>query len=112
MKRVMVVGSSGVLGKLICTELLRIFGNTIHLVVSDYKTSRGKETATTLGSGVRFQYLDIHHKESVEQALQEVDIIIVATKQTTPIIQKVCIEQKVFCIDVTVFGDFVISYIK
>jgi len=43
MKKMMVVGASGVLGKLVCTELLRIFENQINLIVTDYKTERGKK---------------------------------------------------------------------
>ncbi|WP_268871085.1 hypothetical protein [Ureibacillus massiliensis] len=37
MKTVMVFGASGVLGQLVCTELLRIFENEIKLIVTDYK---------------------------------------------------------------------------
>lgn len=35
------------------------------------------------------------------------DIVIVGLKQKTPSIQKTCIENKILCIDVTPFYDFV-----
>lgn len=48
MKKMMVVGASGVLGKLICMELLRVFEKQIKLIVTDYKNERGKRLAAFL----------------------------------------------------------------
>lgn len=105
--KILVAGSSGVLGNFICEEVVRIFGNTVHLLVSDYKMDRGRETARKFGNNVSFQFLDANHSESIEQAVQHVDIVIVALKQSDPAIQTVCLKKKVLCIDVTVFSDFV-----
>ncbi|WP_338749244.1 saccharopine dehydrogenase NADP-binding domain-containing protein [Bacillus sp. FJAT-52991] len=107
MKQIMVVGGSGVLGQLICHELLRIFDHTIHLVVSDYKTNRGQKTAQSFGKNATFRFLDVNHPDSIEQAIHHIDLVIVALKQPKPTIQKQCIKNKVFCIDVTTFKDFV-----
>lgn len=62
MNTVMVVGASGVLGQLVCTELLRIFDNEIKLIVTDYKMDRGKRLANSFKRDVEFNYLDIKHK--------------------------------------------------
>lgn len=107
MKKMMVVGASGVLGTWICLEVLRIFTHNVSLVVSDYKADRGKNTAVSLGEQVQFRLLDITHKESIEQAVCDIDLVIVSAKQQQPLIQHACIKHQVRCIDVTVFYDFV-----
>ncbi|MDR4316254.1 saccharopine dehydrogenase [Niallia circulans] len=107
MEKVIVVGAAGVLGKLICTELLRIFNNSIKLVVTDYKIKRGENLANSLNSGAEFQYLDVDNEENIKKVIRNVDIVIVGLKQKTPSIQKTCIENKILCIDVTPFYDFV-----
>lgn len=107
MKNVMVVGASGVLGKLICQELLRLFNSNISLIVSDYNLSRGAETAALLSSNVSFRFLDVHNDTSIAEALHNVDIVIIALKQNNPNIQRECLKSKTLCIDVTVFLEFV-----
>ncbi|MCZ0702908.1 saccharopine dehydrogenase-like NADP-dependent oxidoreductase [Natronobacillus azotifigens] len=106
MKKVMVVGATGVLGKLVCVELLRIFENQINLIVTDYKDERGNGLAKSLESAVDFQFLDVNNEENVKQVIRNIDIVIVALKQRTPHIQKACIQNKILCIDVTPFYDF------
>ncbi|MCY8181057.1 saccharopine dehydrogenase NADP-binding domain-containing protein [Bacillus paralicheniformis] len=107
MKKMMVVGASGVLGKLVCIELLRIFENQINLIVTDYKAERGKKLADSFNGGVQFQYLNVNDEENVKKAVKNVDIVIVVLKQRIPSIQKSCIENKILCIDVTPFYGFV-----
>lgn len=107
MTKIMIVGASGVLGKLICQELLRVFNNNISLVVCDYKMDRGKNIAASLGEHASFCYMDINNQENIKQAIQNIDIVIVAIKQQNPDIQAVCIQNKVLCIDVTVYLEFV-----
>lgn len=43
MKKVIVVGAAGVLGQLVCSELLTIFDRQIRLIVTDYKIERGEK---------------------------------------------------------------------
>ncbi|WP_158634048.1 saccharopine dehydrogenase NADP-binding domain-containing protein [Radiobacillus deserti] len=112
MKKIMVVGASGVLGKLVCIELLRIFENQIKLIVTDYKAGRGKKLATSFNKEVQFQYLDVSDKESVKEAIKNVDIVVVGLKQKLPHIQKVCIENEILSIDVTPFYDFLEKVIE
>ncbi|WP_280771681.1 saccharopine dehydrogenase NADP-binding domain-containing protein [Salipaludibacillus daqingensis] len=107
MKKVMVVGASGVLGKLVCNELLRIFENQINLIVTDYKTERGNELANSLNSEVSFTFLDVNDEENIKQVIKNVDIVIVVLNQRNPHIQQACIQNKILCIDVTPFYDFV-----
>ncbi|GAB6930750.1 hypothetical protein JCM10914A_47330 [Paenibacillus sp. JCM 10914] len=107
MTKIMVVGASGVLGKLICHELLRIYKNHIELIVTDYRTERGEELANSLNSEVKFQHVDINDQESVETSIKEIDVVVVVVKQRTPLIQRICIKRGILCIDVTPFYDFV-----
>ncbi|GAA0356063.1 saccharopine dehydrogenase NADP-binding domain-containing protein [Bacillus horti] len=106
MQRVMVVGASGVLGRLISQELLRQF-QEIQLVVSDYKRDRGERLAASLGDGVSFSFVDVQDQSSILQAVKQVDIVIVAIEQEEPHIQEACINHKVLCIDVTVASKFI-----
>ncbi|PAK55040.1 saccharopine dehydrogenase NADP-binding domain-containing protein [Paenibacillus sp. 7541] len=112
MTTIMVVGASGALGKLVCGELLRIFNNPIKLIVTDYKTDRGTRLADSFHGDVQFQYLDVNDEDRVERVLRNVDVAVVVLKQKTPYIQKVCIHNKILCIDVTPFYDFVQQVIE
>ncbi|GGM41418.1 hypothetical protein GCM10011351_29490 [Paraliobacillus quinghaiensis] len=112
MKKIMVVGASGVLGKLVCNELLRIFENQIKLIVTDYKVERGKTLATSFNKEVQFQQIDVSDEESVKQAIKNVDVVVVGLKQKVPHIQKICIENEILCIDVTPFYDFLEKVIE
>lgn len=107
MKKVLVVGASGVLGKLVCTELLRIFDSKIDLVVTDYKTERGQRLAESLNREVTFEYLDVTNEENIARVIDNVDIVVVVLKQNEPYIQRICIDHRILCIDVTPFADFV-----
>ena len=103
----MVVGASGVLGKLVCMELLRIFETQIQLIVTDYKKDRGKRLAETFNREVIFRYLDVTNEENITKVIKNIDIVIILLKQHNPFIQRVCIEHHIQCIDVTPFVDFV-----
>ncbi|MFJ8527969.1 hypothetical protein [Bacillus sp. NPDC094106] len=107
MKKIMVVGASGVLGKLVCTELLRIFNNQVKLTVTDYKADRGMKLAKSFDQEVMFQYLDVTNEENTKKVLKNIDIVIVVLKQQNPYIQKACVNNDILCIDVTPFTDFV-----
>ena len=107
MSKVMVVGASGVLGRLICTELMRIFNNQVNLVVTDYKEDRGKRLAESFNQKVIFQYIDITNEENIKTAIKHVDIVIIAIEQENPSIQRVCMDNHIISIDVTPFSTFV-----
>ncbi len=107
MEKIMLIGASGVLGKLVCDELLRIFKNPINLIVTDYKTERGRKLASSFNKDVQFQYLDVNNERNIRETVKNVDIVVVVLKQITPYVQKICIENKILCIDVTPFYNFV-----
>jgi saccharopine dehydrogenase-like NADP-dependent oxidoreductase len=111
MKKIMVVGASGVLGKLVCIELLRLFEDQIKIIVTDYKVERGEKLANSLNNS-QFQYLDVNNEENVRQVVNNVDVVVVVLNQRIPHIQKACIENKIICIDVTPFYHFVDKIIK
>ncbi|WP_397538587.1 saccharopine dehydrogenase family protein [Rummeliibacillus pycnus] len=106
MQKVMVVGASGVLGRLVCKEVLRIFNNQVTLVVTDYQEERGKKLAKSFNKEVLFQHLDITNKENISKVIKNIDIVIVVLIQQNPDIQRACIDNSITCIDVTPFSDF------
>ncbi|MFJ8260715.1 saccharopine dehydrogenase family protein [Rummeliibacillus sp. NPDC094406] len=106
MQKVMVVGASGVLGRLVCKEVLRIFNNQVTLVVTDYQEERGKKLAKSFNQEVIFQYLDITNKENISRVIKNIDVVVVVLKQQDPDIQRACIDNNINCIDVTPFSDF------
>lgn len=107
MQKVMVVGASGVLGRLVCIELLRVFDNQVTLVVTDYKEERGKKLAESIDGEVTFKHLDVTNIGSVTKTIKNVDLVVVVVKQQHPYIQKACIDNRIVCIDVTPFSNFV-----
>ena len=96
----MVVGASGVLGQLICSELLRIFDSQIKLIVTDYKIERGEKLANSFNTEVRFRHLDANREENIKQVIKNIDIVVVALEQKNPYIQKYCIVNKMLFRDV------------
>lgn len=107
MKKIMVIGASGVLGNLVCRELLRIFESQIKLFVTDYKIQRGQELARSLNEDVEFRYIDVNEESSVRRAIKDMDGVVVVLGQNAPHIQRYCVEQRILCLDVTPFYDFV-----
>ncbi|WP_078393799.1 saccharopine dehydrogenase NADP-binding domain-containing protein [Shouchella patagoniensis] len=107
MKRIMVVGASGVLGKFICHEVLRLFNLEIQLIITDYDKERGKRLADGFDRQVQFCHFFLGDNERLNQVLADVDGVVIALKQEKPLIQKACIEQGVLCVDVTPFYEFV-----
>ncbi|GAB2536170.1 saccharopine dehydrogenase NADP-binding domain-containing protein [Gracilibacillus alcaliphilus] len=107
MKKIMIAGATGVLGKLVCHEIIRLFETQTTLIVTDYKSERGKQFAASFDPPVQFRYLDVRDKESIEQTVSDVDLVIVMLKQDRPEIQAVCIKQQILSIDVTPFYQFV-----
>lgn len=105
--KIMVIGASGVLGRLICNELIRIYANKIELIVTDYKLNREEELVNSINQNVKFQCVDVTSEQSIIEGLQNIDVVIVALKQSNPLVQKVCIERRILCIDVTPFASFV-----
>lgn len=103
MATVLVVGASGVLGQFVCKELVRT-GKTV--VVSDYKIARGRQTAKAI-PGALFREVDVRDERSIREGLAHVDGVVVVAKQEEPLVQKLCLEEGIPCIDVTVDTTFI-----
>ncbi len=75
MKKVLVIGAAGVLGRMVCQELIRIWQDDIHLTVSDYRTERGRHLAETLNAN--YCNVDMENRRSIQKAVQRVDCVVV-----------------------------------
>lgn len=102
--KIIVIGASGVLGGLICNEVNNLFGNDIILFVGDYHTTRGENTAQKFNA--KFCETNINDIEKLSDSLSDMDLVIITINQQEPIIQSICIEKKLLCIDVTAFYSF------
>ncbi|WP_010271667.1 NmrA family NAD(P)-binding protein [Paenibacillus senegalensis] len=105
MLTILVIGASGMLGQLVCKELVRI-PEEIHIIVSDYKADRGTKTAESI-AGAEFRQADARNPESIRSALAGVNAVIVVAKQEEPLVQQACIERGIACVDVTTEAAFV-----
>jgi saccharopine dehydrogenase-like NADP-dependent oxidoreductase len=105
-KRVLVAGASGGVGQFICREVVRLF-SPHSLVVGDYKIERGRKFAKSLGEAVNTRYVDVNNRESLNEALDGIDAVIVATQPKVPHIHSVCVAHRIPCLDITVQPEFI-----
>ncbi|MDJ0877197.1 MAG: SDR family NAD(P)-dependent oxidoreductase [Halieaceae bacterium] len=99
-KKILVVGATGGVGRFISEEVMRMFGLG-SLVVGDYRRERGAAFANELGAEVSFRCVDVTQRGSIENAVEGVDAVIVAVQQVDPVVQSVCLESRIPCLDVT-----------
>ena len=104
-KHILVVGAAGGVGRKICKEVCRQIGHGA-LIVSDYKTARGQELARALGKGVSCRFVDVNDGESIKKAIAGVDAVIVAAQQKEPLVQAICTQYRIVCLDITFSPDF------
>ncbi len=103
---ILVVGGSGVVGRHVCGEVLRTLGPDA-LVVGDHKPERGREFAAAVGPGVRSVAVDVHRRETIEQALDEagpLGAVIVSARQREPNVQVVCTNRGIHSVDMKVIA--------
>lgn len=97
-----VVASSGTLAKFIIDEVIDSFGIE-SLSISDYKKERlqaiRKELGDKYGKEPNAQLIDITSIESIKSGIVHIDYVIVPVSQKRPIIQEVCIQKGIVCID-------------
>ena len=103
-KKILVIGASGVLGDIICAELLNTFSDDIELFIGDYSPQRGQETAEKYRAS--YCNTDLDDVVELSSIIIKMDLVVVTIKQSEPIIQKICIEGSVNCIDVTLSYSF------
>ena len=105
-KRILVTGAAGGAGNLICREVMRQMGPD-SVIVGDYRARRGKKFARSLGENVIARIVDVNDRESIRRALENVDGVVVANKQNEPLVQSLCVEYRVPCLDITAQPEFV-----
>ncbi|MBN2436509.1 MAG: hypothetical protein JXK07_14710 [Spirochaetes bacterium] len=104
MTKIIVIGASGVLGGLICTEILNLFKKNVKLFIGDYKSNRGKITADYFNA--EFCETNIDDLNELSLSLSGKDLVIITINQKEPVIQKLCLEKSIPCIDITAFYSF------
>jgi saccharopine dehydrogenase-like NADP-dependent oxidoreductase len=109
-KKILVVGSNGILGKHIVEKVINSFG-VESLVISDYKEQRLKQQISEInkefGEKPLSRIIDASSKESIETGLENIDFVLIAIQQKEALIQKTCIEIGVNSIDLSVSPDFI-----
>jgi len=105
-RRILVVGAAGGVGRRTCKEVCRQFGPGA-LVVGDCRAAQGQELARALGKDVSWRFVDVNHGESIKNAVADVDAVIVAAQQKEPLVQAVCAQYRIVCLDITFSPDFV-----
>lgn len=105
--KILVIGSSGVLGKLICQRVIKVFGKS-SLIIADYLPKRLIRLRQELGLPKRQQVL-VHtaKAEDIRKQIQGAHAVIIAYQQEYPLVQKVCIEEGIPSIDVSIKLDFI-----
>jgi len=103
---ILVVGAAGGVGRLVCREVIRQLGPD-ELTAGDYKERRARDFGRALGEKVSWRVVDVCDEGSVRSALHNVDAAIVACKQTEPLVQAVCVESRIPCLDITPYANFI-----
>jgi saccharopine dehydrogenase-like NADP-dependent oxidoreductase len=99
-KKILIIGAAGAAGQCICREVIRLF-KASSLIVGDYKRKRGSQLAKSLGKNVQYRYVDVHDHESISEALEAIDAVILAIPLKEPIVQSMCISRHIPCFDIT-----------
>jgi saccharopine dehydrogenase-like NADP-dependent oxidoreductase len=105
-KKILVVGATGGVGKLISREIIRLLGAD-SLIAGDYNLKRADKFTGSLERQIVSRYIDVHDRESIVKALKGVHAVIVAARQIEPNIQSLCIKRQIPCLDITAYPEFV-----
>ncbi len=106
MEKIIVFGSSGILGKIIVKQIQAQFGEK-SIVISDYLPERAKNLSDSLNISAEPRIIDVNDISSIKSGLNGLTGAVIATKQHTPNIQALCIKKGIASVDVTVFRPFV-----
>ncbi|GAK04424.1 saccharopine dehydrogenase [Geomicrobium sp. JCM 19037] len=101
MKNVLIIGATGVLGKLVCNDIKNLIPEDVTLIITDYNKERGVNFATSLGNHTKWRYLDVKEDKSIEQALIGIDMAVVLIKQFESKIQEIALKMRIPSLDVT-----------
>ena len=113
--RILVISSSGTLAKSITNQVVASFGIQ-SLTISDYKVKRlqafGKELQEQYGIEPKCKLIDINSFESIKNGIEDLDYVIVPVSQKQPLVQQVCIQKGIVCIDLTLSEAFIDNVLK
>jgi saccharopine dehydrogenase-like NADP-dependent oxidoreductase len=108
-KKVLVIGSGGMLGKYVVEKAILAFGID-KLAISDYKEKRLRQQQSRLGSQFAgrpsARLIDVHSQESIRKGLQGVALVIIALQQKEPSIQQQCMALNIPSLDLSVDPGF------
>lgn len=99
---VLVIGGTGAMGTHVCHEVVRTLGAAA-LVVGDHKPERGEAFARTFDPQVRTTMVDVHNRESVARALDQMhqgDAVIITVRQETALVQELCTLRGIHSVDI------------
>lgn len=107
-RKILVLGASSALGKDICIALKDVFGEYLELYIGDNEEERGLKTTASVPYAT-YRPIDTSRTDlafqSVMEAIEEIDCVIMTSSQSEPVIQKACFLKQVTCIDVNSFQD-------
>ncbi len=114
-KKIIIVGSNGVLGKFITDKAIKLYGID-NIVLSDYKEKRlilqKEQLENFWGSMLSARVINANSKQSIANGLRDVNLVIIAIQQKEPLIQKYCIEKDINSIDVSINPEFLKQVLK
>lgn len=110
MKKTLIIGSNGSLGRYIVDKAIDKLGVKC-LVLADYKPERLTKLAEKLtkktGEKVTVKEINIYSRQSIKKGLENISNVIIALQQKEPLIQEVCISRGINTIDLSVNKDFI-----
>jgi len=103
---ILVVGSAGGVGRRVCAEVERQCGPG-SLVLGDYRLDRAESQAQE-HPGATARHVDLRDTSSLVNALDPaLSAVIVCPRQERPEVQRMCVERRVPCLDVTIEPEFI-----
>lgn len=106
MPKILVFGSSGILGKIIINQVSQRFGKE-SLIISDYSEERAEKFANLLQLTHPPRIINVNDINSLVNNLDDVTAAIIPTRQNQPLIQQECIKRGIVTVDVTACKPFV-----
>lgn len=97
--KILVAGGTGAVGRHVCREVVRTLGPQA-LVVGDHNLARGRDYAGSISESAGAAEVDISDRRSVERATDNVDAVIIAVRQSDPVVQAVCTERGIHSVDI------------
>jgi saccharopine dehydrogenase-like NADP-dependent oxidoreductase len=95
----LIVGGYGVVGRRIAAWLAPDFPG--HVVIAGRRLDRAQSTCVQLGSGTRARRVDVDSRESVETALDGIEVVVSCVDQREPSLVQACARRGLGYTDIT-----------